>query len=83
MTWIATLNALDGAAAVGLGYIDYKTVYGNDKDLIYAMRKKRLAFAKLSFIMATSAIFLIDKPSSSAIIPLIIGQAYTSGKILT
>ena len=60
--WIATLNALDGAAAVGLGYIDYKLVYGNEKDIIYAMRKKRLAFAKLSFMMATSCLFMMDKP---------------------
>jgi hypothetical protein len=29
LTWIATVNALDGAAACGLGYIDYRTKFGN------------------------------------------------------
>jgi hypothetical protein len=37
------------------------------------MRKKRLAFAKFSFVMAIGALLLIDKPSQNAVVPLIIG----------
>ena len=29
MTWIALNSALEGSAAVGLGYVDYKMVHGN------------------------------------------------------
>jgi len=29
MTWIASLSALEGAAGVSLGYIDYQTTTGN------------------------------------------------------
>ena len=83
MSWIATWSALEGSAACGLGYIDYKTVYGNSQELLMAMRKKRLAFAKLSFIMATVALLLLDKPSQNSIVPLIIGQTYTTMKVGT
>ena len=83
MTWIATVNALEGSAACGLGYIDYKTLTGNSKELILAMRKKRLAFAKLSFVMAVIALCLLDKPSPNGVIPLIVGNIYTSLKIGT
>ena len=83
MSWIATWSALEGSAACGLGYIDYKTVYGNSQEMVLAMRKKRLAFAKLSFIMAILALLLIDKPSQNSVVPLIVGQAYTTLKIGT
>ena len=29
LSWVATCSALDGAAACGLGYIDYAIVTGN------------------------------------------------------
>jgi hypothetical protein len=83
MNWMATTAALEGAAACGLGYIDYKLVYGNSDEMILAMRKKRLAFAKLSFIMAIVALCLIDKPSPNSVAPLIVGQIYTSLKMGT
>jgi hypothetical protein len=83
MNWMATVAALEGAAACGLGYIDYGTVHGNSQELILAMRKKRLAFAKLSFIMAIVALCMIDKPSPNSVAPLIVGQIYTSMKLGT
>jgi hypothetical protein len=83
VTWIASLNALEGAAGIALGYIDYKTITGNTKDLIDGMRKKRLAFAKFAFIMAILTLFLIDTPSPNAVLPLIIGSAWTTLKIGT
>ena len=73
MSWMATCSALEGAAACGLGYIDYQMVYGNSPEMRLAIRKKRLAFAKLSFIMALVALCLIDKPSPNSVVPLIIG----------
>ena len=83
MTWIASLSALEGAAGCALGYIDFKVKHGNPPDIINAMRKKRLAFAKFSFIMAIGSLLLIDKPSPNAVVPLIIGQIYTTMKIGT
>jgi len=83
MTWIAALNALEGAAGVGLGYIDYKVKFGNSASLIYAMRKKRLAFAKFSFIMAIGALLLLDGPSPNCVLPLIIGSGWTTLKMGT
>lgn len=56
---------------------------GNEQSLIYAMRKKRLAFAKFPFIMATLALFLLDKPSGACVLPLIAGSIYNSIKIGT
>jgi len=47
------------------------------------IRKKRLAFAKLSFIMAIAALCLIDKPSPNSVVPLILGHIYTTLKIGT
>ena len=47
------------------------------------MRKKRLAFAKFSFMMAVWALLLIDKPSANSVFPMLIGQAYGSGKLAT
>ena len=73
MTWIAALSALEGAAGCALGYIDFKVKHGNPPDMDLAMRKKRLAFAKFSFIMAIGSLLLIDKPSPNAVVPLIIG----------
>lgn len=83
MGWIAALSALEGAAFVALGYIDYKVVHNNPKDIIVAMRKKRLAFAKFSFIMAIGSLFLMDKPSPNAVVPLIIGSGYSAMKMGT
>jgi hypothetical protein len=83
MSWIAALSALEGAAGCALGYIDFKVKHGNPPDLILAMRKKRLAFAKFSFVMAIGSLLLIDKPSPNAVVPLIIGQGYMAMKIGT
>ena len=83
MTWIATTCAVEGAAGVALGYIDYKIKTGNPPDLIMALRKKRLAFAKFSFVMAICALMLIDKPSANAVAPMVVGQAYTAFKMGT
>ena len=83
MTWIATMSALEGSAACGLGYIDYKMVVGNSNEMILVMRKKRLAFAKFSFMMAILALFLIDKPSANCVAPLVMGQIYTTMKVGT
>ena len=83
MTWIATTSALEGAAACSLGYIDYKLVTGNSPDMIMAMRKKRLAFAKFSFMMAVVALLLIDKPSPNSVFPLIVGHCYSALKVGT
>ena len=80
--WIASISALEGAAAVALGLIDYK-VKQNNLDMIVAMRKKRLAFSKFSFIMAIGALLLIDTPSPNAVLPLIIGQGWTTLKLGT
>jgi len=73
LSWIAMCGALDGAAACGLGYIDYRIITGNSKELIFAMRKKRLAFAKLSFMMAIVALLMVDKPSKNSVLPLVVG----------
>ena len=83
MSWIAGLSALEGAAGCALGYIDYKVKTGNEASLVLAMRKKRLAFAKFSFIMAIGALLLIDKPSPNAVVPLIIGQGWSAMKLGT
>ena len=76
MAWIAVNAAMEGSGAVGLGYIDYKMVHGNSKELIMVMRKKRLAFAKFSFMMAIVALLMIDKPSPNSIVPMLVGQVY-------
>lgn len=83
LSWIATVNALDGAAACGLGYIDYKLVHENTPEMVMAMRKKRLAFAKFAFIMAIVALSLVDKPSPNSVAPLIAGSIYQSIKLGT
>jgi hypothetical protein len=83
MTWIAGLNALEGAAGVALGYIDYKTKSNNEEKLILAMRKKRMAFAKLSFMMAVGSLMLIDGPTANCVFPLIVGSAWTTLKMGT
>lgn len=83
MNWIATTSALDGSAACALGYIDYKLVKDNKPDMVMAMRKKRLAFAKFSFMMAILALLCIDRPSPNSVLPMIIGQLYVSGKLGT
>jgi hypothetical protein len=83
ISWVACLNALEGAAACGLGYIDYKTKTGNDPELIYAMRKKRLAFTKFAFIMAVAALILIDKPTANCVFPLIVSSVWNAMKLGT
>lgn len=83
MQWIAACAALEGSAAVALGYIDYNVKTNNPPDLILAMRKKRLAFGKFAFIMSSGALLLIDKPSPNAVAPMIIGQAFTTLKLGT
>jgi hypothetical protein len=83
MTWIASLNALEGSAAVALGYLDYKVKTGNPDDLIVAMRKKRLAFAKFSFFMAITGLMLLDTPSANCVLPFMIGSGWNAMKIGT
>lgn len=83
MSWIAVTSALEGSAAVGLGYIDYKLVTGNSDEMILAMRKKRLAFAKFSFLMAAVALLMLDKPSPHCVLPMLIGQGYSAMKLGT
>jgi hypothetical protein len=56
---------------------------GNDSSLVLAMRKKRLAFAKFSFVMAVAALLILDKPSPNAVAPLIIGQGWSMMKLGT
>lgn len=93
-TWIACLNALEviplflrisyqGAAACGLGYIDYKTIVPNDPRLQYDMRKKRLAFAKFAFMMAIVGLLLVETPTPNCVLPLIIGSIWNSIKLGT
>ena len=82
--WIAIINALEGAAGVALGYIDYK-IKGNEggERLLIDFRKKRLAFAKFSFIMSIGTLFLLDGPSGNAVLPLIIGCGWNTVKMGT
>ena len=82
--WIATVNILEGAASVGLGYIDYKikSLYASDEKKLYRWRKKKLAFAKTSFMMATVALILLDGPTANCILPLIISCGWTTLKML-
>ena len=80
--WIAVLNALEAAAGVGLGYIDYK-IKGNKEDLLIPMRKKRLAFAKFSFMMSIWSLFLLDGLTFNCVLPLIIGCGYNTMKMAT
>lgn len=84
--WIAVINALEGAAGVGLGYIDYKCK-GNDEEgkeeMLVGFRKKRLAFAKFSFMMAIWTLFLLDGPSANCVLPLIIGCGWNTMKMGT
>lgn len=87
-TWIATLNALEGASGCALGYIDYKVKYKTptekmEDSFIIAMRKKRLAFAKVSFMMAMLGLLLIDTPTANCVVPLILSSIYTSVKLAT
>ena len=82
-SWIASLNALEGAAGVALGYLEYKVKTGNTNDLIVAMRKKRLAFAKFSFFMAISGLFLLDTPTPNCVLPLIICSGWNTLKMGT
>ena len=81
--WIATINALEGAAGVGLGYIDYKIKGNEEKGMLEAMRKKRLAFAKFSFMMAIWSLLLLDGPSGNCVLPLIIGCGWNMVKMGT
>lgn len=83
MSWIAALSALEGSAAVALGFIDYRLVYNNKPDLVLAMRKKRLAFGKFAFVMAIAALCLVDKPSPSSVAPMLVGQVYSAVKMGT
>jgi hypothetical protein len=73
ISWIAFSSALESAAGCSLGFIDYKLVTGNTKELLLAMRKKRLAFAKFCFLMSILTLLLLDKPDSYCVVPLIIG----------
>lgn len=73
---------LQSAALCGLGYIDYNTKHA-DADLLYPMRKKRLAFAKFGIIMAILTLFLLDKPTPNCVFPLILGCGWNALKLGT
>lgn len=62
---------------MGLGYIDYKTKVQNDPELQYAMRKKRLAFAKGSFFLTVCSLLLVDTPTANCVFPLLLGCVFT------
>ena len=47
------------------------------------MRKKRLAFAKFSFMMAVLALLMLEKPSPNVVAPMLIGQVYSGMKLGT
>ena len=81
--WIAIINALEGAAGVALGYIDYKIKGNADEKLLVPMRKKRLAFAKFSFMMSIWTLFLLDGPTYNCVLPLVIGCGYNTIKMGT
>lgn len=66
-----------------MGYIDYKTKTGNDPELIYAMRKKRLAFTKFALIMAVAALLLVDKPTANCVFPLVVSSVWNAMKLGT
>lgn len=83
MYWIAAQNATEAAAGVSLGYIDYKILYGNSKEMVEALRRKRLAFAKFAYFTAISGLFLLDTPTGNCVLPLIIGSGYTALKLGT
>ena len=66
-----------------MGLIDYKTKAGNDSELTYAMRKKRLAFAKFAFLMSIVGIILVDTPTPNCIFPLLLGSFWNTLKLGT
>ena len=68
---------------MALGYIDYGAKVGNAPGLVLVMRKKRLAFAKFSFIMAIVSLFLVDTPTSGSVGALAVGQLWTTLKMGT
>ena len=47
------------------------------------MRKKRLAFAKFSFMMAVLALLMLNKPSQNVVVPMLIGQVWSGIKLGT
>jgi len=47
------------------------------------MRKKRLAFAKLSMIMAACGLFFLNTPTPNAVLPFLIGSGWNLMKIGT
>ena len=79
------INALEGAAGLGLGLIDYKIKGNKDPDgsLLIGMRKKRLAFAKFSFIMSIWTLFLLDGPTANCVLPLIVACGWNTMKMGT
>ena len=83
VTWIASLQALESAAGVGLGYLDFQVRHHKDDALTFAMRKKRLAFAKFSFIMSISTLMMLDPLSEMCLLPILIGSAWTALKMGT
>jgi len=85
LTWVSVLTATEAAAGVGLGYVDFntKTGQGGDKSLVYAMRKKRLAFAKFPLVMSSIGMFLLNTPSPHVIIPLALATGWSALKMST
>ena len=81
--WIASLQALESAAFVSLGYLDFQLRHHKDDKLTYAMRKKRLAFAKFSLITSISTLLMLDSVSANCMIPLFIGSLWTTLKMGT
>ncbi len=81
--WIASIQALESAAYVGLGYLDFQVRHHKDDKLTYAMRRKRLAFAKFSFITSISTLLMLDPVSGNCMLPLLVGSIWTAMKVGT
>ena len=60
--WIALLITMEGGAAAGLGYCDYLTKKSKPDVKIW-MRKKKLAFTKLSILFTSYGLYLLNTPT--------------------
>lgn len=83
MTWIGSLTAMEAAAGVGLGYIDFNSKQQEGGRLKYVMRRKRLAFSKFPLIMSSLGLFMLNTPSPYVIFPFILATGWTTLKMAT
>ena len=81
--WIAVQQALESASYVALGYLDFQVKHHKDESLQYVMRRKRLAFAKFSFMASISTLMMLDPVSKNCILPLLVGSMWTAMKMGT